>query len=276
MGRLGSYLRELRESRGISLEEISKATRIGKGHVEALEGEDVGALPAPVFVKGFIRAYCRELHAAEDEAIERYRELVGEPPPAPRPAATRPRSPGGHRGTLTISAVLLVVLAGGLLLLSGRATRLSDIPPGPPPMAGRPQASEPSPPAAAPAASPVAAAQPEPPTGASATPIPAPAVVAPPPAAAVPPLAGGPRRLHVRASERTWIRVQADEAGPQDATLEPGATREWTATRRFLLTVGNAGGIELTLDGRRLAPLGARGAVIRDLILPEGAPGAGS
>jgi hypothetical protein len=101
-------------------------------------------------------------------------------------------------------------------------------------------------------------------------------VATPPPPAAAPAAAAGLRRLHIRATERTWVRVQADEESPRDATLEPGTTREWTATKRFRLTVGNAGGLELTLDGRPLAPLGARGAVIRDLVLPEAAPGAGS
>jgi cytoskeleton protein RodZ len=183
----------------------------------------------------------------------------------------------------------MVLLAGALILLTGRGPRLGDIPPGPPPpLAAKSSAPAPAPPA------PVAAAPREPaaatpaagamaPAPAATTPIAAPApgspaatlVVATPPPSA-PPTPAGLRRLHIRATERTWLRVQSDEEAPRDATLEPGTSREWTATRRFLLTVGNAGGLELTLDGRRLAPLGARGAVIRDLVLPEAAPGAGS
>jgi hypothetical protein len=68
--------------------------------------------------------------------------------------------------------------------------------------------------------------------------------------------------------EPTWIRVQIDEARPTEELLSPGTTRQWTADRRFLLTVGNAGGVELELNGKVLPSLGARGAVVRQLSLP--------
>jgi transcriptional regulator with XRE-family HTH domain len=272
MGRLGSYLRELRESRGVSLEEIARTTRIGKGHLEALEADEFGALPAPVFVKGFVRAYCRELQVPDDEALRRFGEVLGHPGAADHPGQARAaRRAGGHRSTLVVTAVLLVALAGAVVLLSGR-------PPAPGP-------ADPLP--ATPAPAPVAGPPPPPPAG---PPPAAPAVAAPPAASAAPAAAAGTavtpppggapvagvRRLQVKALEPTWVRVQADGQAPEQGLLAPGTTREWTARERFLLTIGNAAGIELTLDGRRLPALGARGAVIRDLVLPEGAPAPGS
>ena len=75
----------------------------------------------------------------------------------------------------------------------------------------------------------------------------------------------------MKALEATWIRIQPDDRRAVEELLPPGATREWTAVKRFLLTVGNAGGIEIELNGRPMPPLGARGAVIRQLELPQAA-----
>src|SRR5262245_20702176 len=79
------------------------------------------------------------------------------------------------------------------------------------------------------------------------------------------------QRLVVKAIEPTWIRIQTDDLRAVDELLSPGTIREWTAEKRFLLTVGNAGGIEIELNGRPMPPLGQRGAVIRQLELPQAA-----
>jgi hypothetical protein len=70
--------------------------------------------------------------------------------------------------------------------------------------------------------------------------------------------------------------VQADEGQVAEELLQTGAVREWTAVRRFTLTVGNAGGIEMDLNGKRIPPLGARGEVIQRLVLPQEPSGGGS
>jgi hypothetical protein len=82
--------------------------------------------------------------------------------------------------------------------------------------------------------------------------------------------------LIVRAIEPTWLRVQVDDGQVAEELLQAGAVREWTATRRFTLTVGNAGGVELDLDGKRMPSLGAKGAVIQRLVLPQESAGTGS
>lgn len=59
---IGSYLRTRREALGVSLDEIGAATKIRLGLLEALESEDFPRLPAPIFVKGFLRSYCQYLN----------------------------------------------------------------------------------------------------------------------------------------------------------------------------------------------------------------------
>src|SRR2546428_14042011 len=96
MSSVGSYLRELRERRGLSLDEISRSTRVLHQYLELLEADDLTGLPAPAFTRGFIRAYCQVLREPPDEALARYAE-GGQPHAVPGPDAALPgpRKPRG-------------------------------------------------------------------------------------------------------------------------------------------------------------------------------------
>src|SRR5256884_3378649 len=162
MSSVGSYLRELRERRGLSLDEISRSTRVLHQYLELLEADDLAALPAPAFTRGFIRAYCQVLREPPDEALARYQEAVQ--PHAVRghdaalPESRKSRELGTRRenrgrGAVLVSFVLLVVLGVALFLVTlalqpagerrgeQRAPASAGPPPPPPP---------PPPPAAAP------------------------------------------------------------------------------------------------------------------------------
>ncbi len=279
MSSVGIHLRGLRERRGISLEEISRGTRIPTRFLEALEAERFEALPAPVFTRGFIRAYCQALGDSGDEALALFdgqRSPVAggaarDAMPAPRVA----RAPRG-RGAVLVSFVLLVVLGAALLavtmLINPRSTE--------PPTAGTAPEGTPGPGVPAPAGeAPPAPSSPAPAADMSAAPAPAaPAAPAAPvsPAgesipAAIASLAAdvaSPYRLVARTTEPTWIRVRTGDGRSSEETLAAGEMREWVSEQPFVLTVGNAGGVSLELNGRMLPPLGARGAVIPRLVLP--------
>jgi cytoskeleton protein RodZ len=257
MGVLG--LKQMREATGMTLEEMSRVTRIGKGHLEALEAEDYSELPAPVFVKGFLRAYCDALQQPSDEVLARYRDIVATQPPVVKTAGKFEPVGAGRRSPLVPAVVLLVLLAASLAVVQFAVRQ------GPPAL---PSATGPEPGRGAagvqPSSQPLPGVRPAPPSLAS------PELVAEPTApAAAAQTTVSPQRLIARTSELTWVRVQADRGDAVQELLPAGATREWTAERQFVLTIGNAGGIELELNGRRIAPLGARGTVVRDLILPR-------
>lgn len=251
MSSLGTYLRGLREAKGVALDDIARSTRVGRRHLEALESDNLGELPAPVFVKGFLRAYCEFLDVLPDEALALYREAAGEPA-AERPSGPPPALRSRRTGPLVISLVLFVALGASLFALRLGLNKGS--------------------PRQVPAVSAPVKAETDATPGATKTGS-APATPASP-AATEPKPAG--QRLVVRAIEPTWIRVQMDEGQVAEELLQTGAVREWTAGRRFVLTIGNAGGIELDLNGQRIPPLGPRGAVIQKLVLPQDAPGTGS
>jgi len=271
MSSVCAYLRQLRETRGVSLEEIARVTRVGSSYLHALEGDDFAALPESVFTRGFVRAYCQALGETPDEALALYdgRSEAPATAPAPAPAAARPRLPSAashaatepvprNRGPVLVSFILLVVLgvalfAVTLALQSGRET--SDERRGA-------RATMPAPPGASASRAPDAPAS-------AATPLPGPSLgTAGAPSAAQP----SGYRLVVRAVEPTWIRVRTEEGQVTEETIPAGQTREWFSTRPFVLTVGNAGGVKLELNGRAVPPLGPSGVVIPRLVLPTESP----
>jgi cytoskeleton protein RodZ len=190
MAGLGTYLNGLREQRGLSLDEMARATRVAPRYLEALEREDFASLPASVFTRGYIRAYCQVLEVPADEALARYSESAGTGVPV-MAAVAAPAAPQRDddarrtRGTLLLSFVLLIgfglaLFVVALLLQSGRpeiGPRRAEAP-APPvePEAKTSLAPAPAPPAAAVASAPAPAAS-------------RPAVPAPEVSASVPPAA---------------------------------------------------------------------------------------
>lgn len=256
MSSLGIRLRELREAKGVSLDDIARSTRVGRRYLEALESDSLGELPSPVFVKGFIRAYCEFLETSPDEALQLYREAAGETVKPERVQSVTLTKPSRRVGPLMVSLLLFIALGASLFALQiGLKSSQRPAPVVSEPARGNPESAPSS------AAAPV--------TSAPAVP------VQPAPVPAGEPRPAG-QRLLIRAVEPTWIRVQVDEGQVAEELMQAGAVREWTAARRFVLTVGNAGGLEVDLNGRRIPPLGAKGAVIQRLVLPAEAQGAGS
>ncbi len=90
MKELGNYLKKLRESQNLNLEDVAKRTKIHKYKLSAIEEGDKAALPAKVFCIGLIKSYARELRAdmnkvdqfCEEAFKEETSIPVEEPPPS--------------------------------------------------------------------------------------------------------------------------------------------------------------------------------------------------
>jgi len=63
--------------------------------------------------------------------------------------------------------------------------------------------------------------------------------------------------------ERTWIRVRIDNEKPKEYILGPESQPQWRAAKVFELLIGNAGGIDLEFNGKKMEDLGKQGQVIR-------------
>jgi cytoskeletal protein RodZ len=69
---LGQYLKRERESRTVSLEELSKGTRISRPFLEALEKDDFSSFPQRIFIPGFLKGYARYVGLDIKEVLARY------------------------------------------------------------------------------------------------------------------------------------------------------------------------------------------------------------
>jgi cytoskeletal protein RodZ len=78
----GSFLRRQREARGITLAELSHATKIKEQILQLLEDAALESLPARVFVVGYVGAYARAVGADEDEAMARLKLHAPDAAPA--------------------------------------------------------------------------------------------------------------------------------------------------------------------------------------------------
>ena len=119
----GEYLKHERMARNVSLTDLAQATKIPLRTLERLEAGDAEALPAPVFVRGFVKAYARHLKLDEQMVLGELDKwiaaceaaaFVPEPPSSPageRAVPLHPRTRVGGVALLVLLIVLLVVAA---------------------------------------------------------------------------------------------------------------------------------------------------------------------
>ena len=90
--RIGRSLRDARNDRGLTIEQAAQETRISPRFLQALEGERFEELPAPVYVRGFLRSYANYLLIDPEPLIA---ELNAIAPDAAAPTAPRRRDARG-------------------------------------------------------------------------------------------------------------------------------------------------------------------------------------
>ena len=244
---VGQLLRTAREALGISREEAAAVTRIKPVFLTALEEDDYHLLPDERYLLRFLEEYARFLKIDAQPVQDRFSEQIARDPgplavfPVKRTITVPLR---GLVPALLLLAVLIpsAFIGFSLLLNRPRGDHAPD-------RGERPElTSETGSPA------PIAASTP--------------ALSQPP---VLPDVQGG-KTLRAQAKEMTWLLVTIDGRETRDVLLRAGETWEWRAQESFVLTVGNAGGVELILNGRPLPPLGEPGQVIRDIRLPPEAP----
>jgi radical SAM protein with 4Fe4S-binding SPASM domain len=70
----GEVLRQLREARGLSLQQLSERTKITRHHLENIEADRFGLLPAPVYLRGILLSLARELRLDGQKVARSYLE----------------------------------------------------------------------------------------------------------------------------------------------------------------------------------------------------------
>jgi len=244
MESFGAYLKALREEKGKTLDEIAENTKIAASNLDFLENDRFDLLPPRVFVKGFIRSYIRELGLNPEEAMGRFDAFTkdGELPDYEedehpvfhqKPVSSSFVSSTWFTGLLTAAGIISL----SILLLTG-VTRLLETDNGT--TVSQPGVRTAQPPGYAPPS--------ESPPGDR-----------PPSNTALAEPSGsqtGKKTLEIRALANTWVRVAPDNGAAEDFIMAPGDIQVFKANEGFSLQTGNAGGIQLTYDGRKLPPLG--------------------
>ena len=115
---LGETLRRARTAKGITIEDAERVTRIPRKYLEALELENFGILPAPVYARGFLRSYAGYLGLEPGELLPFFPVgHVDEPTLDPLPEMDEPRT-WNLNGIVAMAVVgLLVLLVIGLYSL---------------------------------------------------------------------------------------------------------------------------------------------------------------
>ena len=94
-------LAAVRCNRGITLQQISEATKIGVRSLEAIEAGDFRKLPGGIYATSYIRQYARAIDYPEDDILEVYRLHMASPPAAPHPVRSEKMQHGGFRPAST-------------------------------------------------------------------------------------------------------------------------------------------------------------------------------
>ena len=300
MKSLGEYLRAERQARGISLEQIFADTRISMEMLRAIENGNVEQLPAPIFIKGFLKAYAEKIGLDPEEVIVEYQNLIEEAgdhqegiekfhqrlqPQSSnkkllvlvialtlltglvffwyRPSSVRQQSKSSSRGEFVSPTAVdqrAVKSAPDSGINQAKSAQSSRRTQGELMTGSEPDSSKLGG-QAAPAAS----------TGAEVSKI---GEGSGYPSGESPQEEGifspgqSPYLLKAEAAETTWIRISTDETGEHEYLLQPGEQLTWRASSSYKLLIGNAGGIQLYLNDEPLKRLGETGQVVY-LKLPD-------
>lgn len=263
MTSIGETLRRERLRQGLDLQRLSETTKIGSRMLQAMEADDFSKLPGGVFTRSFIRQYAtalgiepgvlepelKALNVAGDEGT-RFDSRKAEAQPERTFSSFADRGPESNS---LLASAIWVVLA---LLVCGGVYYVMNRTPGEAPAA--------SVPAAAPAPVPVERA-PEKPVETKLT-EPAPT----PPTAPSAAIGNGPVQVVVNALEPAWISVTADGKSAYVGVLQTNEKKEINASEKVKVVAGNAGGIEISLNGRAIESIGPKGQVRVVELTPAG------
>ena len=281
---LGTYLKKSRETQGLSLDQVASLTRIQSKFLQALEDEEFQSLPEQVFTRGFVRTYARSLGLDEEDTLRRFSETSGEYYHQGQQAQQQAHvqlqeeKRGKLNRNLVIIVTIIIIVALGFLLPRQQQSSSPPSSPGqessqsvtsdlPSAENNEPQLETTDMTSTQEEVEKVAIAE-EPP----------PKIDTPPTSVSSPPpvqepsepavsLSTDPLRLEIEATQLTWVVVKSDNDSPQEALLQPGQLANWEAQQQFTLTLGNAAGVAVRLNGESRGPFGKPGEVVREVVL---------
>lgn len=245
---IGEEIRRERTRQGLTLDDIVRRTRIPLRSLEAIEAEAFDRLPGIVFTRNFVRLYALDLKLNADSLIARLPKFDIDSAPLPDPPRTGGRDKWDPRVTAALASAVWLIVGGAAgagawyyynnygrhLITAVEAAPAPTVKPASAPMAiaPRPLAMEPVAQTSAPAMEQVQNA----------------------------PLDGNrPVQVVLTARDVVWVQVSADGRTEFVGTLHPNEKRAIAADDQVKVLMGNAGGLDISLNGKPLDPLGTKG-----------------
>ncbi len=250
----GEKLRVAREKKAWSLLNAEEATKIRARYLEALEAEKYETIPGTAYVKGFLQTYAKHLDLNPGEVLALFKSSqVSEKIPAISMPLTSIR-PLWWRPAVAVVMALLAISA--VVAIAHWSQPPSQVPyaytPAPLPSAPKPNNSKETEPSSTPSISPNSPTSSPTPTN----------------TINIPMTEGLIAQLVF--SQPCWLVVKTDGQSALEETFSAGTTKELKASSKIeLVTVGNAGGISITLNGTVLPGLGNSGQVVRNIVLTK-------
>lgn len=220
--------------KGLTLEQAEEETKIRVKYLDALEKENFEILPGKVYAKAFLRTYAKFLDLDSEAIISQYNESAT-PVQVPEVKKPEPVPPERKRGRSKIKYLgyLVAVIAIGAIFLYNAYGKTGYLQPSKP----KPHATK-SAPLTTQSNRP---AQPKP-TQEAASKV----------------------NLTLNVTDSTsWIQVVADGNTIFSGELSAGQSKNFQAQQNIYLTLGNAGSVDVQLNGQDLGKLGGPGEVVR-------------
>ncbi|MEO8586496.1 MAG: RodZ domain-containing protein [Acidobacteriota bacterium] len=260
----GEELRRERELRDVSREQLSAVTKVSMRHIAALEAGRYEQLPAGVFSKGFVKVIALHLGLDADRAVAAFRHVhAGWEEDCAKRQRQAPMSTGVLRlstprravsSSMTLRGIAIALV---LAAVTGAAaffrTRGAD----------RRSAAVPAVPVARAESGPASLALP--PAVAAAT-VALPAGTSLPSASSSRASSTG-RTLSLTFREECWAEVLVDGKLVVRGLFAKGSHREFSNGGTFTLTLGNAGVVDVVVDGRSLGTLGGEHEIIKNYVI---------
>ena len=115
----GSVLSVARISNKYTIEEVSEYLKIPEHVINAIESNNIDALPPPTFTQGYIRAYAKYLDISEDEILEIYNRAVPHNLAAELKSRSKLKNEANSQSPVVKSVSLLLIIAGITAVIYG-------------------------------------------------------------------------------------------------------------------------------------------------------------
>jgi cytoskeleton protein RodZ len=287
---LGAYLKSEREARAISLETVARETKLGIRMLQAIEADRFDQLPEGMFRNAFIKTYAKQIGLDGEKVLRDFHLLPSNTvllQQIAKQAESQERLNRWKSGVKIVLGGLVILALIGYLIHkmntgksspagtpavvssqpAGNAPQVTTLPPAPPPKSDEQTSATP---ASAPFQNPAGPQN----SGGGGTgsnpqlkvlgelakkPEPAPVSASSPAGEATVRSSG--LSLNVTITEKAWISVVSGDRTLFSGLLHQQDSKSFPLDQPLKITIGNAGGIQLSVGGQVFRPLGASGEV---------------